>query len=174
MRYIQDLLGLTTLHPVEKGRGGAGNVAAPGKVKRSVSVQEAARLCSADFHGAELEVVRSKCVGRVGIKGIVVKDGMRAFEIVTRGKGTGKDGKEKLGEVKVVPKEGTWFAFIVELPKDENETGKEAEKLAEDTLTRDEKGSGRELRFELHGSQFIYRAADRANRKFKSHFLKNL
>lgn len=44
----------------------------------------AAKFCSADFHGAELEVVRSRCVGRVGLKGIVVKDTKFAFEIVTR------------------------------------------------------------------------------------------
>jgi ribonuclease P protein subunit POP4 len=28
--------------------------------------------------------------------------------------------------------------------------------------------------FELHGNQFIHRAADRANKKFKSHFLPDL
>jgi ribonuclease P protein subunit POP4 len=32
----------------------------------------------------------------------------------------------------------------------------------------------KDLVFELHGDQFEYRAADRANRKFKSHFLSDL
>lgn len=41
-------------------------------------------LASADFHGALLEVVRSRCVSRVGIKGIVVKDRKFSFEIITR------------------------------------------------------------------------------------------
>ena len=42
------------------------------------------KLASADFHGAELQVVRSKCVGRVGCKGIVVRDTKFTFEIITR------------------------------------------------------------------------------------------
>ena len=42
------------------------------------------KLASADFHGAELEVVRSKCVGRVGCKGIVVKDTKFTFEMITK------------------------------------------------------------------------------------------
>ncbi len=44
----------------------------------------AAKLCSADFHGAELEVVRARCVSRVGLKGIVIRDTKFTFEIVTR------------------------------------------------------------------------------------------
>lgn len=41
-------------------------------------------LTSADFHGAMVEVVRSRCVGRVGIGGIVVKDTKFTFEIITK------------------------------------------------------------------------------------------
>lgn len=103
-----------------------------------------AKLCSADFHGAELQVVRSRCVGRVGARGIVVKDSKFAFEIVTR-----EDTR------KLIPKEHTVFKFEVPQPGRE---GKEKKNLA----------------FELHGNQFIYRAADRANRKFKTHFLPDL
>lgn len=44
----------------------------------------AAKLCSADFHGAKIEVVRARCVSRVGLKGIVVKDTKFTFEIVTQ------------------------------------------------------------------------------------------
>lgn len=40
-------------------------------------------LASADFHGAEMEVVRCRSVSRVGLKGIVVKDLKFVFEIVT-------------------------------------------------------------------------------------------
>lgn len=41
------------------------------------------KLVSADFHGAEVEVVRSRCAGRVGMKGIVVRDTKFTFMIVT-------------------------------------------------------------------------------------------
>jgi ribonuclease P protein subunit POP4 len=39
-------------------------------------------LASADYHGAEVEVVRSGCVDRVGLKGIVVRDTKFTFVIV--------------------------------------------------------------------------------------------
>ena len=42
------------------------------------------KLASADFHGAEIEVVRCRDVGRVGCKGIVIKDTKFTFEVVTR------------------------------------------------------------------------------------------
>lgn len=40
-------------------------------------------LVSADYHGALVEVVRSRCVSRVGLKGFVVKDTKFTFDIVT-------------------------------------------------------------------------------------------
>jgi ribonuclease P protein subunit POP4 len=111
----------------------------------------AAKLCSADYHGAELEVVRSRCVSRVGVKGIVVRDLRGVFEVVT-----------KNDKLKVVPKEGTIFRFTVPVPRKDGEAERvEAEKK-------------KDMVFELHGDQFMYRAADRANRKFKSHFLPDL
>ncbi|KAK3985962.1 ribonuclease P protein subunit p29 [Cladorrhinum sp. PSN332] len=111
----------------------------------------AAKLASADFHGAGVEVVRSGCVSRVGIKGIVVKDSRFAFEIIT-----GKN------VVKLVPKEGTVFRFGVPVvvPKKE---GEEAEQ---------ERTS--KMMFEVHGESFQFRSADRASRKFRAHFSKKL
>jgi ribonuclease P protein subunit POP4 len=41
------------------------------------------QLTSADNHGALVEVVRSRCVSRVGVKGIVVRDTKSTFEIIT-------------------------------------------------------------------------------------------
>ena len=49
-----------------------------------VTVQAAGpKIVSADFHGAVIEVVRSRCVSRVGLRGIVVKDTKFTFEIIT-------------------------------------------------------------------------------------------
>lgn len=42
------------------------------------------KLVTADFHGAEVEVVRSRCPGRVGVKGIVARDTKFTFMIVTK------------------------------------------------------------------------------------------
>ncbi|KAK8208021.1 hypothetical protein M8818_004059 [Zalaria obscura] len=94
-------------------------------------------LASADYHGAKVEVVRSRCVGRVGIKGIVVRDTKFTFEVVT-----------EADEVKVVPKEHT--VFRVEVPCGGGD------------------GAG-PLVFEIHGGQFMNRAPDRANKKFRLH-----
>lgn len=42
------------------------------------------KLASADYHGAELTVVRSKCTGLVGLAGIVVRDTKFTFQIITK------------------------------------------------------------------------------------------
>lgn len=53
--------------------------------KSHVTAQDAgAKLVSADYHGAEISVVRSRCVGMVGLKGIVVRDTKFTFQIVTK------------------------------------------------------------------------------------------
>lgn len=59
-------------------------------------------LASADYHGALVEVVRSRCSSRVGLTGIVVKDTKFTFEIVTKG-----------DVVKTCPKEHTIFRLKV-------------------------------------------------------------
>ncbi|KAL1954379.1 hypothetical protein VTO42DRAFT_1245 [Malbranchea cinnamomea] len=103
------------------------------------------KLVSADFHGAELEVVRSTCVSRVGVKGIVVRDSKFVFVLVTE--------KDKM---KTIPKEHTVFRFELPLPD-----GKDQGVYDNETSKR------RNLVFEIHGSQFEVRASDRANKKFK-------
>lgn len=107
----------------------------------------AAKLASADYHGASVRVSRSRCVSRVGVAGIVAKDTKFTFEVIT-----------KTNELKVLPKEHTVFRFeIPELPKE-----------------GEEQATPRNMVFEVHGDQFQYRAVDRANKKFKQHFLPDL
>ncbi|CZS89038.1 related to ribonuclease P protein subunit p29 [Rhynchosporium agropyri] len=133
-------------------------------VMRQVTPSMATRLCSADFHGAELEVVRSRCVSRVGVKGIVVRDSRYVFEVVTKGDG-----------VKILPKEHTVFRFTVPRPKKDG--GDADGEAKDDGQVEGEKKVlevPKDVIFELHGDQFEYRAADRANRKFKSHYLSDL
>lgn len=47
------------------------------------ALSHGSKLVSADFHGAEIEVVRSGCAGRVGIRGVVVRDTKFTFVVVT-------------------------------------------------------------------------------------------
>ncbi|PPJ59119.1 hypothetical protein CBER1_01748 [Cercospora berteroae] len=102
-------------------------------------------LVTADYHGAMMEVVRSRCPSRVGLKGIVVKDTRFTFEIITA-----------RNELKTVPKENTVFRF--EVPFEEKSEG-----------DAEEKEKMKPLVFELYGHQFESRAPDRANKKFKMH-----
>lgn len=161
--YVQEVLGFSN-------SSGSGAV---------VSGAAAAKLASADFHGADVEVVRSRCVSRVGVRGIVVKDTKFTFEVVTRA-----------DELKVLPKEHTVFRFeIPPLPESEPEQERERE-LHESTMAAAAEGDGaadaaagaaaqdtakvKNLVFELHGDQFQHRAVDRANKKFKPHHLPDL
>ncbi|KAF2808295.1 ribonuclease-like protein P complex subunit Pop4 [Mytilinidion resinicola] len=102
-------------------------------------------VASADLHGAAVEVVRSRCVSRVGLKGIVVRDTKFVFDIVTKG-----------DVVKTVPKEHTIFRF--EVPFLEQEGQQQHQPLV----------------FEIHGEHFQRTAPDRAKKSFKMHFVPDL
>ncbi|KAL1305613.1 hypothetical protein AAFC00_007214 [Neodothiora populina] len=138
--YIRKILGLEGA----ANRGGTGDVKTTAYV---VPSSAGPMLASADFHGALVEVVRSRCVGRVGIKGIVLKDTKFTFEIITA-----------KNEVKRVPKEHTVFRFELPLQNKSGAAGNETDEMRSKPLV-----------FELHGSQFEMRAPDRANKKFKMH-----
>ncbi|KAG8160871.1 hypothetical protein KVR01_009135 [Diaporthe batatas] len=118
----------------------------------------ASKLSSADMHGAEVEVVRSGCVGRVGIKGIVIKDARFVFEVVT-----------PKNKVKLVPKEGTLFRVEIPPPPPTTTGAEPTEAAGGEQAT-----STKSLVFEIHGDQFSVPSAERANRKFKPHFLTNV
>jgi ribonuclease P protein subunit POP4 len=72
--YMRELLGVKVRGEGEGGDRGAFVEA------RTVGPM----VASADFHGAEVKVVRARCVDRVGIRGVVVRDTKFCFEVVTR------------------------------------------------------------------------------------------
>lgn len=115
----------------------------------------AAKLSAADFHGAQVEVVRSGCVGRVGIKGIVIKDTRFVLGIIT-----------PKNKIKTVPKEGTMFQ--VEVPPVDQP------KASENDGGNTRPAPAKNLVFEILGDQLCFRSADRASRRFKQHFFKNI
>lgn len=69
--YMQEILDL-------KGEGARGEAAV-------TPLSHGSKLASADFHGAEVQVVRSRCQGRVGMRGIVVRDTKFTFVVVMEG-----------------------------------------------------------------------------------------
>ncbi|CAK7209823.1 RNase P/RNase MRP complex subunit [Sporothrix curviconia] len=125
---------------------------------RTGGASAAAKLTAADFHGALVEVTRSACVGRVGTCGIVIRDTRFVFEVVT-----------PANEVKMVPKEGTFFRIEIPLETNTEDDSKEGKK--EDITDSPDM---HKMVIEVLGSQFMHRAIDRANRKFKQHFYKEL
>ena len=133
------------------------------------------KLASADYHGAELAIVRSRCAGMVGLKGIVVKDTKFTFQIIT-----GKNElKSMLGDFFIssfadrspaIPKKHTVFRFEIPQPSVSEEEQLDDVERMDETLENER----RPLQFELHGSQFEHRATDRATKKFKHRHLVDL
>ncbi|KAI9801777.1 MAG: hypothetical protein M1825_003149 [Sarcosagium campestre] len=113
----------------------------------------AQRVCSADLHGAKMTVVRSRCVSRVRVSGIVIREGRGVFVLV-----------DDDGAAKTVPKEHT--VFRVEVPSEDD--------ARTDLQQRQERQSNPMMVFEIHGEQFICRPAERAVKKFKARNLIDL
>ncbi|KAF2755313.1 ribonuclease P protein subunit p29 [Pseudovirgaria hyperparasitica] len=138
--YVREILGLAG--DMEGDCEGANNSRGS-----YVSAQSAGSvLSSADMHGAVIEVVKSRCVSRVGVRGTVVQDRKFVFVVVTEG-----------NEAKTLPKEYSVFKLEIPLLKRE---GEEAEP--------------RPLVFELHGEQFQNRAPERAKKQLKMHYQPDL
>lgn len=144
--YIREILGLDG--SVVQGYGGYVMAKGAGPL-----------LASADYHGALLEVVRSRCVSRVGLRGIVVKDTKFTYEMIT-----------PKNELKVVPKEHTIFRFEIPLRDDNTEGENEQEESKEGQEQKQKKT----LIFELHGTAFENRAAERATKRVKLHLSSDL
>lgn len=160
-------------------------------------------LASADFHGAEVEVVRGRCVGRVGTRGIVVRDTMFTFVVITKANEVKSTYFHGLWYIKIfcdtvglggsvswltyyvataLPKEHTIFRFEVPLVDGDDDKMQEDDKsgagVGDSVNTFPPTAMGttkpRSLVFELHGEQFKNRAPDRANKKFKMHLPEDL
>ncbi|KAJ6259349.1 hypothetical protein Dda_6249 [Drechslerella dactyloides] len=126
----------------------------------------AAKLCAADFHGCEVEVVRNRCPSRVGIKGIVIKDTKMTFVIITKKDEVKRayhltflwiyymNGLLSWGSIDI-PKEYSVFRFEIPWPEATNQ-------------------AAQPIVLELHGSSFIFRAAERMNKKFKAKAMDDL
>jgi len=146
--------------------------------KSYVTAQSAgSMLASADYHGAELTVVRSRCVGMVGLKGIVVKDTKFTFQVITN--------KNEFKSIflaarlintgvltcrAALPKRHS--VFRVEIPQASGslKSAPASEKMATDEGNPDPKY----LTYEIYGSHFENRATDRATKKFKQRNMSDL
>lgn len=136
-----------------------------GKVGTGVTAMSAgAVLAGADFHGMEVEVVRSVDAGRVGVRGIVVRETRSTFVVVVDQKEKGEGGIVR-DKVRTIFKKGSVFLVCVDLPVVEVVAAEEGEV---------QQKTKRQLVFELHGDQLELRPIDRATKKFKWRPLKYL
>ncbi|RMZ76812.1 hypothetical protein DV738_g4688, partial [Chaetothyriales sp. CBS 135597] len=78
--------------------------------KRVTSEGVGSLLASADLHGAEIEVVQSRDTGRVGTRGIVVRDTKFSFVVVTPAE-----------KVRTLPKKGSVFRYVTRVMVDGQE-----------------------------------------------------
>ncbi|KAI5801449.1 Rof/RNase P-like protein [Peziza echinospora] len=156
--YVQDVLfgdgGMAPRPPVGMGSAERG--------KSMMAGQElGAKVMSADLHGAEVKIVRSRCPTRVGLKGIIVKETKMTFEVVTKedvikSKQPSITHRTLVHNHLAIPKEHT--VFQIEIPP-------KVPKLPEGAQTI---GQNRNLVFQVHGTNFMYRAAERGSKKFKA------
>ncbi|RMZ89699.1 hypothetical protein DV736_g3093, partial [Chaetothyriales sp. CBS 134916] len=102
--YMLEVLGFTNQ---------VGELRAGWEKKRVTSESVGVLLVSADFHGAEVEVVKSQDAGRVGTKGIVVRDTKFSFVVVTVN-----------DKVRTVPKKGSVFRYAMRVIVDGEEKRK--------------------------------------------------
>jgi ribonuclease P protein subunit POP4 len=108
--YMLEVLGLanaTVAGGAADDGGGEGRAAqtTTTTTMREVSVAaQGSLLASADLHGAEVEVVRCRDAGKVGFRGIVVRETKFTLVIVMRG-----------DKVRTVMKKGAVFAYEVRI-----------------------------------------------------------
>ena len=151
-----------------------------GKEAYLMAQSAGSKLASADYHGAKVAVVRSRCTGLVGLAGIVVRDTKFTIQIITRRNQL----KSMLFSVtdsiysaamltwcSVIPKRNTIFRFEIQ----QHRPNEDAIRL-EGRTERDANPnhSMKNFIFELHGSQFENRATDRATKKFKNKNMRDL
>lgn len=132
--YIQDLLEIDTVRKADKAYN---------------EQQVLLRLCSAEFIGCFMRVVRSTNQNCVGISGIVVYDSKDYFVLVCE-----RTGKDPVGGFKMVEKKGTLFSFVVPLFD-----------VQHDDLDANDANY---MEFSVIGSRFQFRSAERSGKKFKS------
>lgn len=104
----------------------------------------ASKLATADFHGAQVTVVSARNPTLVGMQGIVIWEAKSSFIIVLQSPVL-VPCSGFVGGIRIIEKKGTRFKVTV--------------------YTNELDQIGHE--FELIGSRFLYRTADRSGRKFK-------
>jgi ribonuclease P protein subunit POP4 len=127
-----------------------------------------AKLSSAEFVGAYFTVTHCTCPENIGIEGIVLWESQTYILMVIPRKNNWKESislgqveysaREMIGGLRMIPKKKTRFTFSIEVKKDEDNGDDE----------------GDFVDFEFIGDRLSIKSLDRANKKFKSHNVKDI
>lgn len=150
----------------------------------------AGKLASADYHGARLKVVSAHNPSLVGTEGIVIWEAKSSFVMVVSQKDCTLDNatiREKIGGLRIIEKRGSVFTFDVRINapgsdtarNDEggaaNDCGKVNMKMMNKNQEKENLNAQHEtMTFEIVGSRFLYRTAERSGKKFKSRSIEDL
>lgn len=123
-----------------------------------------AKLSSAEYVGAYFKVTHSTCPDNIGLEGIVLWESQTYVLLIIPRKNNWKDNilekdnlkipytaKECIGGLRMVPKKKTRFTFEVQVPNSDDS-----------------------IEFEFIGDRMAIKSVDRANKKFKSHNVKDI
>lgn len=122
-----------------------------------------ARLAVAEFIGASFKVLHSSCPENIGLEGIVIWESKTYILLIVPRKNNWKvnvpnnlptipyTAKDCIGGLRMVPKKATRFVFDIEIDD------------GDDILS-----------FEFIGDRMSIKSLDRANKKFKSHNVKDI
>jgi ribonuclease P protein subunit POP4 len=136
------------------------------KNSRTIDVVTA-KLSTAEFVGAYFTVTHCSCSDNIGMEGIVLWESQTYILLIVPRKNNWKENisdipikipytaKECIGGLRMIPKKKTRFTFNIELGDIESE-------------------SEEALSFEFIGDRLSIRSVDRANKKFKSHSVKDI
>ena len=135
-----------------------------------------AKLSSAEYIGAYFTVTHCSCSDSIGIEGIVLWESQSYILMIIARKNNWKDNisigkndsnnkikikysaREMIGGLRMIPKKKTRFTFRIDIENDENK----------------HEGDKEVINFEFIGDRLCIKSLDRANKKFKSHNVKDI
>lgn len=166
--YMQDLIFNTAGDSARQNQQNIDIEAIPLTHKLSL----AGKLASADYHGAKLTVISAHNPSLVGFEGIVIWEAKSSFIIIVPQKlNANSTVREKIGGLRIIEKKGTIFRFEVQVPSVDKKTDDSQENFDKEKALLGEK---RKMTFEIVGSRFMYRTAERSGKKFKARSAEDL
>lgn len=136
-----------------------------------------AKLSSAEYVGAYFTVTHCSCPDNIGMEGIVIWESQTYILMIIPRRNNWKENisegslsitysaKECLGGLRMIPKKNTRFTFGIEMKNDDTNSNRS---------TGDDHSDENYIYFEFIGDRLSIKSLDRANKKFKSHNVRDI